>query len=119
MPKLPSVVEPVDVKMAVLFALRMTMEAETGPKLPWRMDGDWITSATDDRIGKVIKLRDGSQITGMITGAAHVNSTLHRLCRLMVDAAQSGPGSNSAKRLNVIVRELMQMEAEGKLPQLG
>ena len=97
----------------------MAMDSETGPKLPWTTDGDWVMSRDAKRIGKVLKTRDGAQIAGMISGATHINATFHRLARLMVDAAKEGPGSNSAKRLNSILRELMQMDADGQLPRLG
>lgn len=75
--------------------------------------------ANDEHIAKMMRPTDGQLIAGMMTGASHVNSTLHRLARLIVDAAKEGPDSNSGRRLRSIVNGLMVMEAEGNLPKLG
>lgn len=104
--------------MAVVFCLRMAIEARTAPKQPWHLEGRWITSADDKPIAEAVNKSDGAHIAGMMTGATHVNNTFHRLAKLLVDAGREGWDSNSGKRLKSIISRLMKMEAEGRLPSL-
>lgn len=104
--------------MAVLFCLRMSMDAAIAPKQPWHMEGRWLMSADDKPIMECVKTNDGKLVAGMMTGANHINNTFHRLARLILDAGKEGWESNSGKRLKTVIVKLMQMEADGKMPRL-
>jgi len=111
-----TMVEPTDVEMAVMFCLRMSVDAMSAPKQPWSTEGRWIIASGDRPVAEVVNRPDGQLIAGMMTGATHINQTFHRLARLLVEAGKEGWDSNAGKRLKMIIQRLMMMEADGRLP---
>jgi hypothetical protein len=105
--------------MAVLFSGQMMIDLARGPRQPWHVEERWVTSADDKPVAKCPTASDARLIAGTLTATVAINGTLHRLAHLLTEVAKHGPDSNAGKRLKAIMARLLQMQADGKLPDLG
>ena len=105
--------------MSVLFSERMMIDLARGPRQPWHIEGHRVLSSDDKSVADCPSQATSSLIAGTLTATVAINSTLHRLAHLLAEVAKSGPDSNAGKRLKAIQARLLQMQADGKLPDLG